>query len=454
MRLVGQNTSPELAMENTNADEHPSAAQQPAVLLVGNYRPTLVLARAFKTQGYTVIAGLEGCDRGAEFSRYVDAVWDHPPIAAGAGRFLSALRRFLNAHPSVQTVFPVTEEAVRLFRAHREALPSGIHVPMMAFELVQACLDKRAMMERAVELKVPIAPFAEVRNLDQLRAEATKIGFPLVIRPLDSTRRLDGEKTITLADENALNARFNTWPADQNGLIIQKKAEGIRHNFYFAARNGRLERALHAIITRTDRKDGSGLAVDGITVDVDPDLERYTADLVASMGYSGIGCAQYLVDAETGAICFLEINPRIAGNHAVPERAGLDLGMYLFALDRYATPDTTDVMRGSAGLRYSWVAGDIEGLKASWRRGDLTSAEKLRWFGQLIGTARASNIDMMINTHDPLPGLVTLADTIPLVGKISRARSIWKWMMRPAISTDAPLLTAPPEGQTNAKRAA
>lgn len=392
------------------------------VLLLGNYRPTLVLAETLNRDGYRVIAGLDGCDRGAEVSRFVDEVWDHPPVKRDADAFFRALSDLIAERSDICCVYPVAEEFVRAFAEQEPALPDRVVLAMVPAATILTCLDKRTMMTMAKDAGVPIAPFAEVSNLDDLTRQAEAIGFPIVIRPADSTKRLNGEKALAIPSAAALTSAFAAWPADHSSLLIQKKASGLRHNIYFGAIDGDIRRYLHAIITRTDRKDGSGLAVDGITIAPDSDLRRHTDALVRDLGYTGVGCAQYLVDAETGAVSFLEINARIAGNHAVPERCGLDLGRFLMALSAGDEVCTRDRREGDVGIRYSWVAGDVEGLKSSWRRGEITGREALAWTKTLIATAFGAHIDMMLTWRDPLPGLFTLADVIPGLGHLTRRR--------------------------------
>lgn len=397
-------------------------ADRGTALLLGNYRPTLVVARELKRSGFRIMSGLDGCDRGAELSRFVDEVFDHPSVVQDKASCLASIAKLLSQRSDITCVFPVSEEYVRLFAEARPVMPNHATVASVPAELVSTCLDKRQMMTLAQDHGVPIAQFAEVSGIDALNEQANTIGFPLVVRPADSTKRLAGEKAVTIADGTELAHHFARWPSGQKALLLQKKAKGIRHNFYFAAVSGEIRRSLHAIITRTDRIDGSGLAVDGVTVTPDADLARYTASLTQALAYSGVGCAQYLVDELSGEVSFLEINPRIAGNHAVPDYCGLELGLFLYDLCNGADVVSDPIRVGRAGVRYSWLAGDLNGLKSSLKRREIDAAGAWRWLKALVATMRASDLDMMLNRRDLLPGLATLADVIPGLGHLTRLR--------------------------------
>ena len=295
------------------------------VLLLGNYRPTIILARVLSKKGFTVICGREGCDGGAQYCRYVDELWDHPRVSNDAEKFLIALRDFLAKRPEISVVYPVSEEFVRLLADNHETLPAGPAYAMVRPATVAQCLDKAGMMNLAVGCGVPTAPFEIVGESKRFTEAVGRIGIPLVIRPEKSTDRIDGKKAFHFNGQADIADTCRDALRAGQRLLLQRKAEGRRHNLYFGAVNGKLVRYLHALILRTDMLDGTGLAVEGVTIEPDPKLRDYAERLIGALGYTGVGCAQFLVDEATGSVSFLEINPRIAGNHAVPEAAGLGL---------------------------------------------------------------------------------------------------------------------------------
>lgn len=386
------------------------------IVLLGNYRPTLVLARVLSKRGYRVIAGLEGCDGGAEHCRFVDEIWDHPELAVGPEIFAAALKAFVKEN-NVSVVFPVSEEFVRFFQEHPGASPSGTIVAMVDPQLVKKCLDKVYILELAAANGVPTAPFTKVGSLDQLKVAVEHTGFPVVIRPEDSTKRLNGKKALFATNADELDRKLSLQPTRKGNLIVQRKVLGRRHNLYFAAYSGQLFQYLHALILRTDNPDGSGLAVDGITIPPMPDLRSYTEKLVTALDYTGIGCAQFLVDEATGAISLLEINPRIAGNHAVPEFAGLNLSTVLIELAAGRELDTTPI-EGKAGIRYVWTCGDIEAAKNAWKRSEIGHYDAICWAVRALLTALKADLHMTCSWADPMPGLVAFMRLFPNIRNV------------------------------------
>jgi predicted ATP-grasp superfamily ATP-dependent carboligase len=392
-------------------------AEDAPVLLLGNYRATIALARALGAAGYAVTVGRGGGEGGAEVSRFVGGVWEHPPLGTDPDAFLDALGAFLGERSHVGVVFPVTDEFVRVVSAHRDRLPDDRIYVLPARDAVAATVDKIAAYDLARAAGVAVAPWAVVERADELDACCARLGYPVVLRPVDATRRLQGAKAIIVRSPEALRRAVPVWPVGQPGLLVQQEIVGRRHNVYFAARAGRIVRIVEAVIDRTDEPDGTGLAVAGRTVPSTAALERDTAALAARLDYTGVGCAQYLVDGDTTS--FLELNPRVGGNHAVPEAAGLDLGAVAIAL---ATPGSADVpfRAGRPGLVYAWTYGDLRGFWAAFRRGQLSRRRAIRWAREIVATFLVADVHMTWRWDDPMPAVLLYARSVPGLRRLGR----------------------------------
>ena len=376
------------------------------VLLLGDYRPALTLARVLRREGRRVIVA-GGADEGATgWSRHCEAVLDLADPDADPTGFLDGLQRILAERPDIRVVLPLAESYVRTLATHAGALPSDVLLASPPAAAVGACLHKPALYTRAQDLGVPVAPFAIVRDHAALFAAADEVGYPMVVRPLASTRRIDGQKALVIEDGDALFRALPVWPKGQDGLLIQRKVEGPRHNLYFAAHRGRLIRLCEARILRTDRPDGTGLAVEGVTMEPDPGRLAHAAALVGDLDYTGVGCIQFLVEPG-GASWLLEINPRIAGNHSVPEAAGLGLGRLAIRLAAGYGGEERLVV-GRPGLRYAWTTGDLGGVRWLARSG-ASSADVARAALTALRTLCAADIHMTWSWTDPMPTVALIA---------------------------------------------
>ena len=375
-----------------------------AVLFVGNYRPTIPLCREMRALGFETIVGVtDQAERGFAVSRFVSERWTHPCPETEPGQFLAALDRFVRSRADIANVIPVSEHVVKLLSAQRSRLYRGDIYVMAGAGLIGLCLDKERILRAAEAAGVSQAPFRVVGTLEEMAVAAREIGFPLVVRPVDPIMKFGARKILTVSDPTMLEAVLPMWPEGHERLIVQAHVAGRRHNLYFAAERGRMFRLAEVVTDRTNRYDGSGLAVAGRTVAPTPGLRRQTEALLETIGYTGIGCAQFLVDPRSGRSSFLEINPRIAGNHAIPFKAGLGLGAAM--MDLHAGSPAGPLRLGTPGLRYAWSYGDFGGLAREIGAGRIGVAEAAAWASAAAGNAMTADFHLVWAWDDPAPAI-------------------------------------------------
>ena len=378
-----------------------------SVIVVGNYRPSLTVVRALAAAGFHVIVGREGVCHAHRSSQCTE-IWDHPPIAE-RGEFVAALHDFLDDRPDVAAVFPVSESAVVCVAGIAGDLPTSVRCVAPASETVDLCLDKPRFLALARETGVPVKPFAVASDLAVLHDFARSTGFPLVVRPLASGLRLLQRKALIIDSEAALTRQLAVWPAAHASLLVQEYARGTRYNLYFAARSGTVLASGLVRVLRTDRVDGTGLAVDGETLASEPVLGDFLERLVARLGYHGVGCAQFLFDRERNEAVLLELNPRLGANFAIVHAAGLQLANLACELHGIDTPATAT---WQPGLRYAWLYGDLAGLAEELGSGALAFSGAARWLRDALVTQLRADVHLTFARSDPMPTMYTYGSAL------------------------------------------
>ena len=79
---------------------------RPSILLLGNYRPALAVARGLRDAGYRIVMGKRGGEGFSEYSRFVDEAWDHPPVETDVVGLQVALTKFLSMIPNLEQTSP------------------------------------------------------------------------------------------------------------------------------------------------------------------------------------------------------------------------------------------------------------------------------------------------------------------------------------------------------------
>jgi carbamoylphosphate synthase large subunit len=377
---------------------------QKHILLVGNYRPALAMARVLKSAGYHVIMGKRGGEGFSELSRFVDRVWDHPTVEDDKQGFIRELPSFLKAHPEIQTVFPVTEKMVMCFAEHPEIVPDGVTLVSPDVDLVKICADKLSMLELAEKAEVPILPFAVLRSKKDAFEQGKAVGLPMVARPLSAGARFGHKKAAILKDWEAFSEFVEEWCGGSFDILIQRQAIGPRRNVFFLAQNGELLQSQETLILRTDYADGTGVAVSGVTCDATEALTDDCRRMLKQLNYTGIGVAQFILDPKTGDRCFLELNPRIAGSQAITEQLGFAMCENAIALAEGVHLDK-DLLhtRGRSGIRYAWTYGDLRGLKAGLSRGEVGYGGAMLWAVRMVWAAIRADRHMTWWWRDPIP---------------------------------------------------
>ena len=209
------------------------------VLVVGEYRQTVTVVRSLHRAGMRITFASPDSDSPTRRSRGVRR-WVKLEETT-AERFCEQLEARLRGDPH-EFVFLVGESPLRRFLARSATLePLAIWVQPSA-DAIRTCFDKSALYGLLARTTVPVLPWAQVTGAEECRASAARIGFPLVVKNLDSSATVRGRKALICRGPAELE-EFLAAPGCERGqqpLVMQKFQPGVRHNCHVAAADGRL----------------------------------------------------------------------------------------------------------------------------------------------------------------------------------------------------------------------
>jgi len=202
---------------------------------------------------------------------------------------------------------------------------------------ITAMGDKARALDIARAAGVPVLPgsgrVAGDAALDTLPAEAEKIGYPLLVKASAGgggigMKRVDAPEDLAKAVQSTQGlARANFGDAT---IFLEKFIPRSRHIEVQILGYGD-GRATHLYerecsIQRRYQKIIEEAPSGAISADVRRQMTQAAVSLAQAQNYSGAGTVEFIVDDETGAFYFLEMNTRIQVEHPVTEMVtGQDL---------------------------------------------------------------------------------------------------------------------------------
>jgi biotin carboxylase len=336
-------------------------------------------------------------------SRYVSRLWTYD--ADNGERFCDQLEAFLRLEQP-DYVFVVGESQLRRLIPHADRFEPLATWISPRWETVRRCFDKNEMYELARALGIPTQPWEPFSDAATWRKSARIMGYPVVIKRRDSSASIRGHKALIVRDEAQLDALIPAVERDPEpgSVLLQKFAPGVRHNCHIGASEGRLIAYFQQRVARTDELDQTGIGIEGVSVRPSDQLRGYCERLAETLRYHGIGCIQFLVDAASGRVAFLEINPRMDSTAALPYRLGLDYPR--LALQLASQPAACEPLPDSyrIGARYHWLYGDFFSWYDALRGRQRTTAQLAAWAARSAWVMMSSH-HLTWDWRDPLPTL-------------------------------------------------
>lgn len=202
-------------------------------------------------------------------------------------------------------------------------------------ETMRALGDKASARRVAIDAGVPVIPATDVLgdDFDAIKAEAAEIGYPLMLKASwggggRGMRPIDGPDDLV---EKVREGRREAEAAFGNGEgYLEKMITRARHVevqllgdsygslYHLYERDCTVQRRNQKVVERAPAPYLS-------------DAQRAEVCALAlkignAVGYQNAGTVEFLMDMETGAFYFIEVNPRVQVEHTVTEEVtGIDI---------------------------------------------------------------------------------------------------------------------------------
>ncbi len=202
-------------------------------------------------------------------------------------------------------------------------------------ETMRALGDKASARRVAIEAGVPVIPASEVlgEDMDAVAREAEQIGYPLMLKASwggggRGMRAINGPDEL---EAKVLEGRREAEAAFGNGEgYLEKMITRARHVEVQIL--GDSAGAIHHLferdcsVQRRNQKVVERAPAPYLSADQRAKLCELGRKLCAHVAYECAGTVEFLMDMDTGAFYFIEVNPRIQVEHTVTEEVtGIDI---------------------------------------------------------------------------------------------------------------------------------
>lgn len=202
-------------------------------------------------------------------------------------------------------------------------------------EVMRTLGNKVAAREVAIKAGVPVMPATGPlpRDLDSIKALAAQVGYPLMLkaswggggrgmRVIESEADLDSQ--VDVARREAASAFGN------DEVYLEKLVRSARHVEVqiFGDTHGNVVHLFErdCSVQRRNQKVVERAPAPYLSAETRTELCDAALKLARAVNYTHAGTIEFLMDADTGAFYFIEVNPRIQVEHTVTEQiTGIDI---------------------------------------------------------------------------------------------------------------------------------
>jgi pyruvate carboxylase len=194
--------------------------------------------------------------------------------------------------------------------------------------------NKVAARNLAIEAGVPVMPATDPLpdDMDEIKRQAAEIGYPVMLKASwggggRGMRVIPDEATLAkevLAAKREAMAAFG-----KDEIYLEKLVQRARHVEVQILGDG--ENVVHLYerdcsIQRRHQKVVERAPAPFLSAEKRAELCEYGLKIGRAVNYRGAGTVEFLMDADTGAIYFIEVNPRVQVEHTVTEEVtGIDI---------------------------------------------------------------------------------------------------------------------------------
>ena len=317
-------------------------------------RKSLAIIRSLGKRGIKVTAGEEYRFAPSFFSKYCHNSVVYPSPTKRPDLFIEWLVNHIK-ESNYGVIFPVDDDVLEHVVNHFQELSAYTKIPVVDKELYNKARDKAETVKIAMENGIPCPKTYFISNLEEVKALAESLDFPVVIKP----RRSSGSRGLVYIQSKdelqekylAIHERHN-WPLIQEFIPPGGNTYGVEALF-----NRKSEPKavfVHRRLREYPPSGGPSTLRESVK---NSDLASLGIRLLKALNWYGVAMVEFKIDPRTNEPKLMEVNPRFWGSLALPIYAGIDFPYLLYKLAMEGDVDSTKNYK--VGLQCRWLVGDF-----------------------------------------------------------------------------------------------
>ncbi len=374
-----------------------------AVILGSNYYIGLSIIRSLGKEGvYTVAFDYSSEGSYGAKSKYLAEQIICPHYQKEEEELVEFLIDYAKDEDYKPVLYPTADPYAEFIDANLVKLREYYHIWMTEPGLWTKIMDKQGIFDLAVEHGMPVPETLKPTDDDFMDEVEIKLGFPCIIKPVDSTAFVDKfkKKLFECHDMQELIERLSQVEEAGLEVVVQRIIPGFDDHMYtFDAYMNQNSEVTHWTTCQKHRQFPINYGASAYTEQRDvPELYDMSADFFKAIEYKGFGEIEYKKDSETGKFYLIEINARTTNFDALLTKIGINFP-YVAYRDIIGDPLPKMTKPLDTGVYFRYFQEDFLAIREYIRTGQLDRGEVIK------SLAFKKKAPAIWSWDDPKPGL-------------------------------------------------
>lgn len=384
-----------------------------AVILGSNYYIGLSTIRCLGKHGvHTVAVDYSTKNTYAAASKYCSERLVSPHYKEDREGFVRFLVDYARRQSAPPVLIPCHDAYVEVIDEYLEQLRECYLIPQTEPGLYTRLMNKESLERAAIEKGIAVPETLRVDEADYLDKVASFIGYPCLVKPVDSPAFVAKfrRKLFKVFNQQELVAAVERAHAAGLEVIIQRIIPGFDDHMYtFDAYLNQESKVTHWVTCQKYRQYPINFGASVYTGQkYVPELYEIGSKFLEAMKYKGFAEIEFKKDANTGKFYLIEVNVRITNLNALLEKTGINFP-YITYRELTGSPLPPSAVEKDTNLVFWYAYEDMLAIRDYLRTKQLT-------LGQVLRSLRKPKAHSIWDWRDPKPAFAFLS---MIIGKMA-----------------------------------